>query len=304
MRYAHTMNDPYKVLGVPRSADDESIRKAYKSLAKRYHPDVAKSAGAEDKFKQISAAYTVLSDPEQRRRYDEFGEVGLKPGFDPRAARGWRHASGGSSAGYGQGFAGFDDVLESLFGTGGGRRQARGTDQYASVTIDPMMTFTGGEYEVNVRRSASGGETLRIRVPAGAKDGGKLRLKGQGLPPRGGGPCGDLVLRLTVPSHPKLRRREDHLELDVPITVLEALQGGTITVPTPTGSVKVAVPAGATAGSKLRVRGRGVQKRGRPGDLFLVLRVVAPSTGAPEALEAAEILEGFYGTDVRADLEL
>ncbi|MEM6928012.1 MAG: DnaJ C-terminal domain-containing protein, partial [Myxococcota bacterium] len=145
---------------------------------------------------------------------------------------------------------------------------------------------------------------LTVPVPAGAKDGGKVRLRGQGLPPRGGGPCGDLIVRLKVGSHPHLKRLDDDLELEVPITVLEALRGGSITVPTPTGDIRLTVPAGATNGMRLRVRGRGVQRKGRPGDLFVILRPMVPESDDPEVIAAAERIERAYATDPRSTIRI
>ena len=204
-----------------------------------------------------------------------------------------------------------DDILSQLFGQGGagesrfnaGRRQRRGRDQNAELEIDALTAIRGGETELVLTRPTGERENLRVRIPAGVKDGGVLHLKGQGYPPPGGGPCGDLHLRLTVPEHPVLRRIDDDLEMDVPITVLEALKGATITVPTPTGDVKVNVPAGVTTGQRLRLKGRGIQKS-PPGDLYLALRPEVPVSQDPEVLAAAERIEQAYPKSVRATLVL
>jgi curved DNA-binding protein len=309
------MRNPYDVLGVARNADQEAIRKAYKTLARKYHPDRNKAVEAEAKFKEINAAYDVVGDDKKRKWYDEFGDVSLQPGFDPEKARAWSRAGGQSFRGGpgpgvggfdfgfgGDGGGGMDDLLGSLFGMGGGKRTARGRDQQATLAVEPMLAIVGGETSINLQRP-HGAETLKVRIPAGVNDGGTLRLKGQGLPPPGGGPCGDLLLKLEVSPHPRLRRTGDDLELDVPITVLEALRGASITVPTPTGDVKVSIPAGSSSGARLRIRGRGVQRTGTPGDLFLRLQVATPPS-APELIEAAEVLERAYTKPVRADLAL
>lgn len=305
------MTDPYKVLGVDRGADSATIRKAYKKLARQWHPDVNKAPGAEDRFKEINAAYDVVGDDDKRKLYDEFGEASLRPGFDANQARAWKQAGGARGfggfdfgGGGGMGGADIDDLLGSLFGSGGfsGGRPMRGSDQQTEITVPFMTTVLGGEEHISIRRPDGQVETLRVPIPAGAQDGGRVRLRGQGLPPRGGGPCGDLLVILKVRPHPVLTRVDDDLELEVPLTVKEALVGGSITVPTPTGDVKVTVPPRVKSGTRLRLKGRGIQKK-PPGHLYLVLRPTVPDSDDPEVLEAAERLELAYG-DVRAGLEL
>lgn len=298
------MRDPYTVLGVDRRDDAETIRKAYKRLARKWHPDVNKEPGAEQRFKEINAAYDVVGDEEKRRLYDEFGEASTRPGFDADRARMFR-GRGGGAAGFDFGGTDVDDLLGSIFGSGGFERgPRRGADQSLELTVDFLTTVRGGERSITIRRPDGRTETLTVPIPAGATHGGKVRLKGQGLPPRGGGPCGDLVVRLNVPDHPLLKRDGDDLEIDVPVTVLEALRGGTITVPTPTGDIKLTVPPGVSSGTRLRVKGRGVQRRGRPGDLYVVLRPAVPRTEDPEVLAAAERIELAYPGDPRADIKI
>jgi curved DNA-binding protein len=303
------MRDPYIVLGVDRAADPDAIRKAYRKLAKEWHPDVNKSAGAEDRFREINGAYEVLGDAEKRRLWDEFGEASTRPGFDPARARAYREGGG-------RGFAGFDgsegidieDLLGSLFGGAGAggfpRGPARGADQQLELTVDFMTTVRGGERVITVRRGDGGTERLRVPIPAGAKEGGKVRLRGKGLPPRGGGPSGDLVVILRVLDHSHLRRDEDDLEMDLPITILEAVRGGPITVPTPTGDVKVTLPPNVRSGTRLRLKGRGVQKQPTPGDLYLVLRPNVPDSASSEVMAAAEKLEEHYPQPIRAGFTL
>ncbi|MEZ4236005.1 MAG: DnaJ C-terminal domain-containing protein [Myxococcota bacterium] len=301
------MPDPYQVLGVDRGADADTLRKAYRKLAKEWHPDVNKSPRAEQRFKEINQAYDILGDAEKRRLYDEFGEASTRTGFDPARARAYRRGRGFGGGGLGGGAGGYgggidmEDLLGSMFG---GERVRRGVDQHLELTVDFMSTVLGGERVIHVRRPDGRSEQLKVPIPAGARDGGKVRLRGQGLPPRGGGPCGDLVVILRVLEHPHLRRDEDDLELEVPITVLEALQGASITVPTPTGDVRLTVPAGVRSGTRMRIPGRGIQKRGTPGDLYLILRPVVPETEDPAVLAAAETIERAYGGPVRGDLRL
>ncbi len=301
--------NPYAVLGVDRDADADAVRKAYLKLAKKYHPDVNKDPKAEAKFKEVNAAYEAVGDPEKRKLFDEFGEQSLRTGFDGEEARRWKAATQGGrgplgGAGYGDGVD-MEDLLGSLFGSGAerGARPRRGTDQHAELALDFLMTVTGGEVDLRLRKPDGNLEALKVRIPAGAKDGGKLKLKGHGLPPRGGGPSGDLHVTLRVQPHPILRRDDDDLELDVPLTVEEAMFGAAITVPTPTGDVKVNVPAGVAMATRLRIKGRGIQKN-TPGDLFLVLRPTVPTSDDPAVREAARVITAAYKQDVRGELKL
>lgn len=299
------MRNPYQVLGVPRDADADTIKKRYKQLARQYHPDVNKSADAPERFKEVNAAYDVLGDADKRKAYDQFGEASTRPGFDPRAGAGGFGGFGGFD--FGGGPVDMDDVLGSIFGAGGAggfRGPRRGRDLHARLTVDAMLAIRGGETQLRIERPDGTTDNLKVRVPAGVRDGGKLRLAGQGHPPPGGGPCGDLVVELQIPEHPVLKREGDDLELEVPISVLEAIAGATITVPTPTGDVHVTVPAGAQNGQRLRVKGRGVQKQGEPGHLYLVLRPMLPSQTNDEVLAAARTLEAAYEGDLRASLRI
>jgi DnaJ-class molecular chaperone len=302
------MRNPYDVLGVSKDADQDAIRKAYKTLARQYHPDLNKAAGAEERFKEINSAYDSIGDPDKRKLFDEFGDASTKSGFDPDRARAW--SRGGPGGGFPGGpdfdFGGdFDpsDIFGSMFGGGrAGSRKRRGRDQQTTVKIDPMLAIRGGDYEFVIGRPDGSTEPLKVRIPAGVSDGGTLKLKGQGLPPPGGGPCGDLLVRLQIPEHPVLRRIDDDLEMDVPITVLEAMRGSAITVPTPTGDVRVTVPPESNNGTRLRIKGRGIQKR-VPGDLYLVLRPTLPKS-SEIALKAAEAIDEAYAGDIRAALAL
>jgi curved DNA-binding protein len=298
------MQDPYTVLGVERQADADAIRKAYRKLAKEWHPDVNPDPRAESRLKEINGAYEVLGDEDKRKLWDEFGEQSTRPGFDPTVARGFRGRGGG---GFDGGAVDVDDLLGSLFGAGGGgfdRRPRRGADQQLDLSVDFMTSVLGGERVVGLRRADGASETVRIPIPAGARDGGRVRLKGHGLPPRGGGPCGDLLVNIKVQDHPLLRREDDDLVLEVPITVLEAMRGGAITVPTPTGDVKVTIPSGVQSGTRMRLKGRGVQKRDAPGDLYLLLRPQVPQSSEPEVLAAAERIDQAYAADVRKALKI
>lgn len=316
----------YDALGVKSGAELSDIKKAYRKLAKQYHPDKNPGdAAAEARFKEVSAAYEVLSDKEKRALYDEFGEESLRQGFDADQARAYKQWQGmgggqGSRQGFGQGgfggFQGFDagaqgfdpqDLFGDLFGFGrrapqGGARGSqmplRGDDARAELTIDFMTAVLGGERSLKF----SDGREIQVRIPSGARDGGTLRLRGQGSEGVNGGPSGDLLLKLHVAAHPLYRREGEDLHMDVPMTISEALRGGEAVVPTPSGEVKLKIPAGAQSGKKLRLKGKGVARKGKePGDLYVHLQVHAPenATMTPELEEALRVVEQSYGEHPR-----
>jgi len=307
--------DLYASLGVERKSDAETIKKAFRRLARELHPDKNPgNAKAEARFKIVNHAYEVLSDPKRRKLYDEFGEDGLRDGFDPERARGyqqWSSRQGGGGGGgvnledlFGNGGAsgGFGDLFGDVFG-GKGRRPrgpAKGQDVESKLTVDFASAVRGTTLEL---RSPSGAGTVSVRIPAGADEGNRLRIPGQGAPSQNGGPAGDLFLVVHVEPHPFFRREGDDLHLDVPITVAEAYFGAKVKVPTIDGSVSLKVPEGTQSGGKLRLREKGVHRKGKPaGDLYVHFQV-----RLPEVRNAA--LDGIMGelakqheTDPRADL--
>lgn len=306
------MKDPYQALGVDRSADSETIRKSFKKLARKFHPDVNKEPSAEERFKEINTAYAILGDEEKRKQWDAYGEASTRPGFDPNHFRGGGFdPRGGGMGGMGgmDGGVDMDDFLSSLFGGsrggggGGPRRSQRGVDQKAQLTVDFLDSVRGADREIQIPRQDGTRERLKVHIPAGVEPGQKLRLKGHGLPPPNGGACGDLHLEILVRPHPVLRRNGDDLEMDVPLTVLEAMQGAQITVPTPTGDVKVKVGPDVNPGQRLRIKGRGIQKR-IPGNLYLVLMPTPPPRLDDEVLAAAQRLEEAYLAPVRGRLQI
>jgi len=315
--------DLYQMLGVARDADEDALRKAYRKLARKYHPDVnPNDKAAEEKFKEISHAYSVLSDAEKRRAYDEFGAVSLEGGFDPEAARRAREAFGarfgggrpGSfDAGEGIAFEGLDDLFANLFerqggGRGRGPGRGRGADVEAELELDFLDAARGAEQRLNLARPQPDGsvreETVTIRIPPGVADGGRLRIPGKGGPGRGGGPAGDLHARIRVRPHRYFRREDRDLLLDVEVSVREATLGAKIEVPTLEGRVTLAVPPGTDSGTKLRVRGKGIPSPsgGAPGDLYAIVQIRVPRGVGARERELLDELAKFDPPDLRKDL--
>ncbi len=266
--------DYYEVLGVPRGASDEEIRSAYRKLAREYHPDVNKDPGAEDRFKEVSEAYEVLRDPEKREKYERLGE-NWKAGEDVSGASGF---GGGDGQGFGDG-AGFSDFFESFFGgrRGGSRGfegfSMRGGDQEATLEVTLEEAARGGKRKI----SLADGRDFEVQIPAGIRDGQKIRLGGQGGEGASGGPAGDLYLRVRIKRHPRFRLEGDDLVVEIPVAPWEAALGATVSVPTLHGSAKVKVPAGSSSSRRLRLRGEGMPgPGGRKGDLYASVRIVVP----------------------------
>jgi len=270
--------DPYKVLGVPREAGDEEIRRAYRKLAKQLHPDLNPSnpAAAEERFKKVSAAYDIVGDPEKRRQYDR-GEIDAngeqRRGFQrggPFAGRGGRRPSDDF---------GFGDIFSDLFGGMRGRAEAggfgaAGRDVRYTLEVDFLEAATG----VKKRVTMPDGGVLDLAVPEGVADGQVLRLKGRGSPGLRGAPAGDALVEIKVRPHPSFKRVGDDIEYDLPITIDEAVLGAKIEVPTITGRVQLTIPKGASSGRTFRLKGKGVRNvsSGRTGDQLVSVRIVLP----------------------------
>lgn len=320
------VKDPYAVLGVHSKASQDDIRKAYRKLARKYHPDVNPGdAVAEEKFKEISAAYEMIEDPEKRKLFDEFGAAASAPGFDPEQARAyqaWQQRRDATGAGprytSAQDFE-FDlgDILGSMFGGGaggpGGRRYRaedfrmprRGADVSTDLTIPFVDAVQGASREFTL--NLPGGRTTRtqVKIPPGVRDGQKLRLRERGMEGQDGGPAGDLFITVRVQPHALFTRDGADILVQVPVTVKEALAGAEIQVPTLESPVKVKVPAGSQSGTKLRLRGKGGPRAGGGrGDLLVDILVRLPETRTDQALAAAEALEGLYAEPVRRGLGL
>jgi DnaJ-class molecular chaperone len=287
--------DPYKILGVSKGADADEIRKAYRKLAKKHHPDLNPgNKTAEDTFKAVSAANELLSDPAKRARYDagEIDETGAeKP--PPRSYRQYADANAGERYAYG-GQSGFGGDFEELFGTVFRDRQsgpARGRDEHYSLAAEFLDAVNGATR----RLTLPDGQILDVKIPPGSAEGDVLRLRGRGAAGRGGGPAGDALIEIHVNPHRFFTRDGQDISLELPITVPEAVLGGKITVPTPGGPVEMTIKPHSDTGAKLRLRGRGVPAHGATpaGDLYVTLQVVIGAVD--ETLEA--FLRGWKPAD-------
>lgn len=365
--------DHYRTLGLSRGASEDAIRKAYRKLARENHPDLKPGdQAAEERFKKISAANDVLGNAKKRALYDEFGDTGLREGFNAEQARaygGFGGGRGGPSASSGGGF-GFDvsDLFGDLFGSR--ERQApppKGNDLQATVELDLAEALAGKEVVLQLpvghpcgvcrgsgQRSGGAPKDRRcgtcrgsgqvnmgghpgmpktrcpgcqgtgrmgdpcpgcsgqgqvthqgpvtVRIPAGADTNSKLRVTGRGAPGRGG--AGDLLLTVKVRPHPFFRREGNDLVVRLPLTVAEALCGTQVTVPTASGSVQMKIPPSTQSGSRLRLKGKGINRGGKQGDLYVQIEVRLPQSNTPETEAAARALESHYSSPVREGLKL
>ena len=378
--------DFYKILGIKKDASQGNIKKAYRKLARKWHPDINPgNKEAETKFKEISSAYDCLGNDEKRKLYDEFGEESLQSGFDAEKAREYKkwgayqqqdaYAGAGAGQGFGR-YASYEDIFGDLFGAGRGQGRgfrssasSKGRDIEHEMSIDfvsalkgfqtefsmqgikacevckgsgtdPNSVLTtcqtcGGSGRLNVAKGpiqftkscpqchghgqigktcpqcggsgqVMGTERIKVTIPQGVKEGSKVRVAGKGEPGLNGGQAGDLYLIIHIKSHPFLKREGDNVLMEVPVTVGEAMAGGTITVPTIDGSVKVKVPPKSQSGQTLRLKGKGAVnlKTKQKGDLMVKLEVKVPKTDNKEILEAAEKMGKFYQGDLRKDIRL
>jgi DnaJ-class molecular chaperone len=316
--------DFYDVLGVKRAAAPDEIRSAYRKLARKYHPDANKAAGAAAKFNEATEAYDVLSDAEKRKAYDRYGHAGPGAGFgagypgagagrgQPGAGFDFSEFFGGGGRGGGSGFAGMslDDILQAL---GGGQRRGRrreprapqrGDDSQTHLTLDFLQAIAGTSTRIRISRQAPDGseqqETIEVKIPPGVKDGSKIRVRGKGG--LGAGSPGDLYIIVDIRPHAYFRREGDDIYVSVPISITEAALGAKVDVPTLDGTSTVTVPPGTAGGRKLRLRGKGV-RRGQEdaGDLYVVIQIVPPPSLGEREKQLLTQLHGLIEFDPRAN---
>jgi DnaJ-class molecular chaperone len=318
--------DHYQTLGVPRTASAEDIRKAYRDLARKYHPDLhPDDDAAKEKFKKVQAAFDVLNEPSKREMYDRYGSS--FEGVGAGEQRGWGGGPFPGTGGFPGGAAGGGEIdLESLFGgggfenifggggrsrAGGGRRrraaQTPGEDVSARMQIPFALAIDGGKADVQVDRGGGKTETISVSIPQGLPDGARMRLRGQGLPGTGGAPAGDLLLEVGIEPHAVFRRDGDTLEVTLPITLAEAIEGAKVDLPTPWGTIALKIPPRTSGGRKLRAAGMGVRHaNGSKGDLIAEVQIVLPDSGDATALdrllEAAKAVQASTATAPRAAL--
>jgi DnaJ-class molecular chaperone len=334
-------DDYYKTLGVKRDASAAEIQKAYRDLARKYHPDLnPNDKKAKEKFQKVQSAFDVLNDEKKRKMYDQFGSgfenmgagaagggggprggsytwSGQMPegfegidisqlfggGFDPAAFGG-----GGSRGG-----GGFGDVLEQFRrGASGGSGRAKGrrgraapvegSDFHSDITVSFQTAVLGGTTDLALDRGGKH-ETISVKIPAGMADGGKIRLRGQGDPGVNGGPPGDIILTVHVATHPHFTRSGDRLDMKLPLTLAEAVLGAKVDVPTPYGTIALRVPPRTSSGARLRIKGHGVRHAdGTSGDLYAEVQIILPATIDSDLMEAVRKLESGRQNDPRRDL--
>ena len=373
--------DYYSILGVSKTASKEEIKKAYRKLARKWHPDINPGdKTAEQKFKEISVAYDCIGKDEKRKLYDEFGEEGLNAGFDAQKARQYQQWDTSqqqwqqSTQDFGR-YHSYEDIFGDLFGSGGQKSgfgtsmSAKGRDLEYEMSIDMLSALKGFETEITMNKpkhctacngtgaeagsvsttcnacrgtgrlnvaegpinftrtcpncngsgksqtpcnlcggtgKISGQERIKVTIPKGVKEGSRVRVSGKGEPGTGGAGAGDLYLVIRVKPHPFLERKEDDLYMDVPVTLHEAMAGGTITVPTLDGKVNLKVPVKSQSGKILKLKGKGAQniKTKQNGDLYVRLMVKIPETEDAAILDTVKKLESLYSSDVRRDIKL
>ena len=281
------MKDPYTVLGAARTATPEDLKKSYRRLAKKLHPDLNPGNKAtEQQFKEVTAAYELLADPEKRARFDR-GEIDAAG--NEKAPQGFAHRGAQRGGGAPEGFS-VEDILSEILGRrfGGGGFRRRGADTHHRLRIPFLEAALGGKKRITL----PDGRSLDLAIPAGIESGQTLRLKGQGEPGHGGGGDGDAYIEIEIEPHPHFERKGRDIHVEIPVTLPEAVLGATINVPTIHGTVAVKVPRGANSGSTLRLKGKGLAAgRGdAAGDQYVKLRVVLPDS--PDA-ELVKFLEGW-----------
>lgn len=307
--------DYYATLGVERSATQDEIKRAYRKLARKFHPDVSKEPDAETRFKEVAEAHEALIDPERRAAYDEIGQRHASgeafeppPGWDS----GFEFSGRGGAEPGPQGHASdadFSAFFESIFGRdarnlrpgAGSHRQAAGRDHHAKVMIDLEDSYQGARRTISLRvpvidaqgHAVLHDRQLEVNIPLGVREGQHLRLAGQGGPGQGGEPAGDLYLEITLKAHPRFRVDGRDVYVDLPVSPWEAALGATVAAATPAGEVHLTIPAGSGQGRKLRLKGRGLPGK-QPGDLYAVLTITLPRSDSDGAKAAYTALRNAF----------
>ncbi len=307
--------DYYTTLEISRNASTEEIQSAYRKLARKYHPDLnPDDKQAKQKFQEVQNAFDVLNDAKKREMYDRYGSDFESAGAGGPSPHPWAASGGNPNVDVnfedlfgGQSGGGFSDLFKQF--TQRGRQPqrptppTRGANLESDLTIPFTTAVLGGEAQIAVRRANGATETLQVKIPTAIEDGKKIRLRGQGEPSPNGGQAGDILIKVNTTPHPHFRRKGKRLDVRVPISLVEAIAGAKIDVPTPHGTITLTVPAGSSSGSKLRVKGQGVKgTNGKPGDLFAELQIVLPdSLDEEERKQMQAILEKHSGNP-REDL--
>lgn len=309
--------DYYDVMGVARDASEDDIKKAYRRLARKYHPDVSKEPDAEERFKEVGEAYAVLKDAEKRAAYDQLGP-NWQAGQDFQPPPDWDAGFEFSGRGFDGDASQFSDFFESLFGEqfrtsrqgrGASGFSARGEDHHAKVLIDLEDAYTGAERSISLRGAelddsghvVTKDRTLNVRIPKGVKQGQRIRLAGQGGPGIGDAPAGDLYLEIEFNPHRLYRVEGRDVHVELPVTPWEAALGATISVPTPDGNVEMRVPEGTTQSRTLRLKGRGIPGK-EPGNMYVDLAITLPAADSERARELYEAMRGDLAYDPRGKI--
>ncbi|MGZ0656652.1 DnaJ C-terminal domain-containing protein [Coraliomargarita sp. W4R53] len=295
--------DYYKILGVPKGADDATIKKEYRKQARKYHPDINKDATAEQQFKDLGEAYEVLKNPEKRKAYDQYGSEWEHGAERAKQQRQYRQSNTGSYDGANFGGADYSDFFGSMF-NGGGRghapRPQKGEDVDVAVKIPLVDAYRGNSREITFQmpsvspdgRRVYQNKTLNIKIPKGVKQGSRIRLKGQGGKGFNGGELGDMYLQIDFEPNARFEVVGADVSLTLPVAPWEAALGAQVKVPTPTGSINMTIPKGAASGKKMRLKGQGIPAK-VAGDLYVILQVVLPPADDDKAKEVYEAMQGL-----------
>ncbi len=305
--------DYYKVLGVKRDASASDIQRAYRDLARKFHPDMnPDDNSAKERFQRVQQAYDVLGNAEKREMYDRYGSSFSSAGGRPGGGHPFQGGGPGGfdDVDFGQifgdrGSEGFADIFRQFTGgRGQGRRQPQpGVDLQHKIEVPFQTAILGGEAAVMLQRPAGKVETLNVKIPAGIESGKKIRVRGQGGASSTGGRPGDILIQIQVAPHPDFKRRGNNLEVTVPVTLAEAALGAKIDVPTPKGTISLTLPPGSSGGRRLRVKGHGVAPANKqPGDLYAVIRIVLPPEFDDESKQQIREIDARCPLDPRADL--